>query len=111
MDGIAKSPPSTEVIQVSHQDPVVLNTYEGIDIDVARFFDVDVLNMHSEDKRKLTDIQSWVEGSTGDKLLFLRSLRLKFGEGQEGSINQAWNWLRLNTHIKELRKRQMGFER
>lgn len=87
--------------------------WEGVPIDVFRFFSVDLHSADTKTLDKLRAITAWAKESAetrGDMLLNLRDLEIQLGQprGDQTRYDKMWNWISIQTQINELRKKQEG---
>lgn len=101
-------PPPTGTISVE---------WNGVPLELANFFNVSITQADSKTMDMLRDINIWSknlpEDTIGDKLQKIRSLESRLGVPSlfESRISKTWNWVKMDFHINELRKRQSAYER
>lgn len=93
-------------------------SWEGVPIDLIRYFGRDIGTMSTKDIEQLKDIDRWsrldlAEDTIGNRLQKIRSLESRLGAPAlyETKVQKLWNWVAMQKNIDELRKRQEAFER
>jgi hypothetical protein len=116
---IAKSAPSTAPMPVSTDTPSLTGfsnfQFDGVDISLYNFFDIDLGHADDTQKSRLKDIYDWAmsENKTlGDGMLRIRSLETRLGQPPIGMsrINKLWNFIKIEHQMSDLRKRQEALE-
>ena len=117
---LAKSAPSevpdsatdSNLTEISN-NPQQSFTVDNLPIDLARYFSVNPFKADDKSKKQLTDILKWSqpEGedlSLGDVLQKLRKLEQRLGTPTSGETRQdkVWNYLKMDSYVKEARKRR-----
>lgn len=117
---IAKSVPVTTPEIVTQPEVKQENrfVYDGIPLDIAQYFQVNMFQIDPKVKVKLQDIYKWSrsnleEDTIGNNLHKIAHLDSKLGTAMhpQGKLEKMWSWVRLQSNIDELRKRQSAFER
>lgn len=116
---IAKSAPqvaqTTAVVEKPSLEGYSSFLYDGVDISVYGFFDLDVGKASDTEKTRLKDIYDWAMSenkSIGDGMQRIRSLETQLGQPPIGTtrLNKLWNWIKISRQIDDLRKRQDSLE-
>lgn len=116
---IAEIKPSEDVeIKPAPATGPISYEYQGVPLEVARFFNVSLPNTDSKTLEQLRAVSDWTkqesaESTMGDRLQKLHGLESKLGQPSftETKLFKAWQWIRMDMHISELRKRQSAYER
>lgn len=113
--GIAKSTP-TEQPQIFESKPSVSTgispSIPTVHWDILRFFNVDFNDLNKgSTEEQLKDIEGWTfkdAESAGDGLQKLRTLDIQLGTPSNGEtrISRIHRWIKLESHINDLRARQ-----
>ena len=92
--------------------------WEGIPLDVGRMMGISIMDADTKTLDKLRDISKWskeglLDNTIGNQLQKIRTLEEKLGSPalNETRIDKMWRWVKLASHINELRMRQEAFER
>lgn len=123
MAGIAKS--SGQAGSATHTVPspqhittqgLTTHEYDGIPIDVYRFFGEKLGELGSREKDKLVAVSSWAfkdSETVGDGLLKLRNLEMKLGSPSVGEkrYDRLFNWVKMQRNIEDMQKRQEALRR
>ena len=113
---IAKSAVVEQPAQITGVTPsngITTYDYDGVPIDIIRFFNADMNNLERKEKDELALIAKWafkdVE-TLGDGLMKLRNLEIKLGrplgDPESSRRMKIYNWVRIQQHIEDLSKRQ-----
>ena len=127
--GLAKSAPipmaspveaSNDAVIVPPVDPQPMlsaPSFEGIPVETIRYFGMDIGKLSSGEIEQLKDIHNWSkpnegEDTIGGRLQKLKSLETKLGAPKyyETKLSRLWSWVKMDSNISELRKRQSAFE-
>jgi hypothetical protein len=130
MPGLLKEAPKPEVetpisndqAKVDIQPPpatgVVSYEWQGVPLELAAVFNVAVTQSDAKTLDMLRDINKWskeglLEDTPGNRMQKIKDLEIRLGAPAYGEsrVSKAWNWVRMDMHINELRKRQSAFER
>jgi hypothetical protein len=103
--------PSISVQPIVQDHTIKSVVWEGVPIDIMRFFDIEFLHNKNEgEMKKLRDIADWTfQGSEtlGDGMKKLRDLEIKLGTpNHETRQNKIWTWIKFQKQIEDLHKRQ-----
>jgi len=120
--GLAKTAEDVKPKTVSQPEPVNVESafiYDGIPIDIARYFNEDVFNLPNKEKDKVVDIYNWAkervgsEGTLGDVMMRISTLERQLGSPALGEkrYDKMWNWVKLSFNIEDLDKRRKALER
>ena len=99
----------TEIKKIFPQNQIVQGDemVNGVSVDIARHFGVDVMKVSDEQKKRLNDIHSWSKdlgNKTKEELLSnMRNIRQRTGRPQlgEDELTNTWNWLRIRKYNKD----------
>lgn len=114
MEGIAKSAvTNVPRIEKSEHSLTGLSTYDydGIPIDVLRFFNIDLGDIPRRDRDQMASISKWAfDGAEtlGQGMKRLRDLEIKLGTPRldETRAGRLYNWVKLQYQIDDLKQRQ-----
>ena len=102
---------------VNPQPMLSAPSFEGVPVDMIRYFGMDLAKLTSGDIEQLKDINTWAkpidgEDSIGSRLQKLKALESKLGAPKyhETKLTKVWSWVKMASQIDELRKRQSAFE-
>lgn len=118
--GLAKSAPEqtpvvTQVVPEVAMSPTVSNyEWQGIPIDVCRFFDIDLKYSPSKDLEQVRSISEWArdrvghEGTMGDILQVISRIQRQLGAPRvnERPYAKVAEFVKMQRVIDEMRKRQ-----
>ena len=121
-EGLAKTAeqaqPVPETIHPEEKPQVTSASWEGIPIEIYRYFDIDIGKVSQDEIKQFQDIYKWAKlenesATLGDILLKIRDLEhtlgaTNFGETRHGKI---WNWAKLTLVINEMNKRREALRR
>lgn len=98
------------------KDPNGVFQYEGIPIDVYRYFDTPMETVVGKDADKLREVAKWAfedSETVGDALQRIRSLEMRLGTPDNGNsrFDKIYTWVRMQRNIEDLRKRQNSLGR
>lgn len=120
---IAKEAPQPVITRKENIAPAILDvavthSWENVPIDTIRYFNQDIGTMSQKTIEQLRDIDKWSqqnleENTIGNRLQKIRHLESKLGSPalNETKVQKMWNWIKMQTRIDELRKRQEAHER
>jgi predicted porin len=102
-----------QISSVTPSNGITTYDYDGVPIDIIRFFNTDMSRMNTKEKDELLTISKWafkdVE-TLGDGLMKLRNLEIKLGrplgDPESNRRMKIYNWVRIQQHIEDLGKRQ-----
>lgn len=100
------------IVQSSHvTSSIPTYDYDGIPIDILRFFNIDLGNIENKVKDQLVAVSKWAFNgveSLGDGMKKLRDLEIKLGSPRmdETRYGRLFNWVRFESQIQDLKKRQ-----
>lgn len=100
------------IVQSAHSTtPLPTYDYDGVPIDILRFFNIDLGNVENKVKDQLLEISKWAfDGSEtlGDGMRKLKDLEIKLGSPRldETRHGRLYNWVRFQRQIDDMRKRQ-----
>jgi hypothetical protein len=114
MEGMAKSAViNIPTIQKSEHSLTGISTYDydGVPIDILRFFNVDLSDIPRKDRDQLAAISKWAlkdAETLGQGMKRLRDLEIKLGSPRldETRAGRLYNWVKLQYQIDDLRQRQ-----
>lgn len=118
-NGIARSSEPSKPIQPPvHQTTqgVSSSFWDGIPVDVYRFFGEQIGNLDGKEKDKLKFLSDWAFDGTetvGDGLIKIRNLEMKLGSPSAGEkrYDRLFNWVKMQKHIEDIQKRQEALRR
>lgn len=113
MESWVKGNPNAEVVQpigTVDSQPIPVS-FEGVPLDIIRFFDIDTRTMDNKTKEKLNDIYKFSnsEGKPmGDILQGLKMIEYQMGQSVVGEsrYGRIWNYLRVQNTINDLVKQR-----
>ena len=96
----------------------VMHEYDGVPVDLLRFYGVSLGEATSGENKKLREIYDIVndgleERTIGNVMQHLSNLDLKMGATPIGErrLDRIWAYLKLTHNIRELDKRRRAYER
>ena len=99
-------------------DGVATHEWEGVPVDLWRYYGVHLEDSKPEQATHLKEICEIVsdeltEKTIGNIMDYLSKLDIKLGATPigENRLNQVWGYLKLQANIKEMQKRQRAYER
>jgi hypothetical protein len=115
MDGVTQ-------INIESQNSLGMNKdelcYAEVPVDFFRYFDLDMGRVTKTELSRLKDVAGWVkervrDGTLGEQLQEMREVERRLGSSHvtEKRHDRLWNWLRMERHITDMRKRQSALER
>ena len=114
----AVEPPQQPVQPSATPTGIAGYEWEGVPLDVGRMMGVSLMDTDTKTLDKLRDISKWsqeglLDNTIGNQLQKIRTLESKLGAPtlNETRLDKMWRWVKLASHINELRMRQEAFER
>jgi len=119
---LAKSTPQpqpiTTPVQPTEQVSINSYTWEGVPVDIYRFFSLDISATPIEEINKVREIYDWArfnldEPTIGNVMEKMNKLRLRLGAPAVGDkiYDKMWQWVKMDRHQKDLEKRKQTLER
>ena len=95
-----------EVSPPEHTTAETPVSFNGVPVDLARHFAIDVRDVDEGTKRYLQDIYTWASETSQEPMEYIGNLRRKLGEPRgEPAFLKMWNWMCASRQVREMNGR------